>query len=193
MLKWFLRRQIAAFERTWNYDASYIREMIDADPRAMMVFGKVQGLSQYRKDVPLAAYCAAGLVAVMADDCGACTQLGIDMAQREGVDAAILRAIVARDYAAMPEEVALAIRFTEATLRHAPEADDLREEVLRRWGKRGLISLAFSMLSARVYPTLKDALGHGQACTRLVIGGEARPVLREFTEANMVRAKTVAA
>ena len=192
MLKWFLRRQIAAFERTWNYDASYIREMIDADPRAMMVFGKVQGLSQYRKDVPLAAYCAAGLVAVMAEDCGPCTQLGIDMAQREGVDAAILRAIVARDYAAMPEEVALAVRFTEATCA-APEADDLREEVLRRWGKRGLISLAFSMLSARVYPTLKYALGHGRACTRLVIGGEARLVLRELTEANTVRAKTVAA
>jgi hypothetical protein len=193
MLTWFLRRQIAAFERTWNYDASYIREMIDADPRAMMLFGKVQGLSQYRKDVPLAAYCAAGLVAVMAEDCGPCTQLGIDMAQREGVDAAILRAIVARDYAAMPEEVALAVRFTEATLHHAPEADDLHEEVLRRWGKRGLISLAFSMLSARVYPTLKYALGHGRACTRLVIGGEARPVLRELTEANTVRAKTVAA
>jgi hypothetical protein len=193
MLTWFLRRQIAAFERTWNYDASYIREMIDADPRAMMLFGKVQGLSQYRKDVPLAAYCAAGLVAVMAEDCGPCTQLGIDMAQREGVDAAILRAIVARDYAAMPEEVALAVRFTEATLHHAPEADDLHEEVLRRWGKRGLISLAFSMLSARVYPTLKYALGHGRACTRLVIGGEARPVLRELTEANTVRAKTVPA
>ena len=193
MLKWFLRRQIAAFERTWNYDASYIREMIDADPRATMVFGKVQGLSRYRKDVPLAAYCAAGLVAVMAEDCGPCTQLGIDMAQREGVDPAILRAIVARDYAAMPEEVVLAVRFTEATLRHAPEADDLREEVLRRWGKRGLISLAFSMLSARVYPTLKYALGYGRACTRLVIGGEANPVRRELTEANTVRAKTVAA
>jgi hypothetical protein len=193
MLKWFLRRQIAAFERTWNYDASYIREMINADPRAMMVFGKVQGLSQYRKDLPLATYCAAGLIAVMAEDCGPCTQLGIDMAQREGVDPAILRAIVARDYPAMPEEVALAVRFTEATLRHAPEADDLREEVLRRWGKRGLISLAFSMLSARVYPTLKYALGHGRACTRLVIGGEASPVLRELTEANTVRVKTVAA
>jgi len=43
MLKWFLRRQVAAFERTWNYDASYIREIIDVDPRAMMAFGKVQG------------------------------------------------------------------------------------------------------------------------------------------------------
>jgi hypothetical protein len=34
MLKWFLNRQIAKFERTWNYDASYIHEMIDGDPRA---------------------------------------------------------------------------------------------------------------------------------------------------------------
>jgi len=166
--------------------------MIDADPRAVMVFGKVQGLSRYRKDLPLAAYCAAGLIAVMAEDCGPCTQLAIDMAQREGVDPATLRAIMARDYAAMPEGVALAARFTEATLRHAPEADDLREEVMRLWGKRGLMSLAFAMLAARMYPTLKYALGHGRSCTRLVIGGEARPVRRESTEANTVRTKTAA-
>jgi hypothetical protein len=49
------------------------------------------------------------------------------------------------------------------------------------------------MLSGRVYPTLKYALGHGRACTRLVIGGEASPVLRELTEANTARVKAVAA
>lgn len=182
MFRWFLRRQIAAFERTWNYDASYIREMIDSDPRAVMAFGKVQGLTRYRKDVPLAAWCAAGIVAVMAEDCGPCTQLGIDMAEREGVDPAVLRAVVARDFAAMPYEVALAARFAEASLRHAPEADDLREEVLRQWGKRGLISLAFAMLAARLYPTLKYALGYGHACTRLTICGETRPVLRKVMQ-----------
>lgn len=149
----------------------------------MLTFGKVQGLSKYRKDVPLAAWCAAGLVAVMAEDCGPCTQLGIDMAEREGVDPAILRAVVARDYTAMPYEVALAVRFAEATLRHAPQADDLREEVVRQFAKRGLISLAFAIVAARTYPTLKYALGHGRACMRLTIGGEARPVLREMTKA----------
>jgi hypothetical protein len=193
MLKWFLRRQIAAFERTWDYDASCVRELIDTDPRAMMAFGKVQGLSRYRKDVPPAAYCAAALTAVMAEDCGPCTQLGIDMAQRDGINPAILRAIVAHDYVAMPEEVALAARFTEASLRHGPEADDLREEVLHRWGKRGLISLAFAMLSARMFPTLKYALGHGKACTRLVVGGETVPVPHNVTGTNTVRTKTAAA
>jgi len=47
MIKWFLRRQIAAFERAWNYDASHIYEMIDTDPRAAMAFGKVIGFSHH--------------------------------------------------------------------------------------------------------------------------------------------------
>jgi hypothetical protein len=182
MLRWFLRRQIAAFEQNWNYDASYLYELIDVDPRAMLAFGKLQAISSYRNGVPPAAYCAAGIVAVMAEDCGPCTQLGIDMAQRGGVDRGVLRAIVARDFAAMPYEVALAARFTEATLQRAPEADDLREEVVRQFGKRGLIALGFAMLSARMYPTLKYALGYGRACTRLTIDGKTLPVTRDLTQ-----------
>jgi hypothetical protein len=182
VLRWFLQRQILAFERTWNYDASYLHELIDADPGAMLAFGKLQAISRYRKDVPPAAYCAAGIVAVMAEDCGPCTQLGIDMAERDGVNPAVLRAIVTRDFTAMPYEVALAARFTEATLQRASEADDLREEVVRQFGKRGLIALAFAMLSARMYPTLKYALGHGRACTRLTIDGKTLPVMRDMTQ-----------
>jgi hypothetical protein len=183
MLRWFLQRWVSKFERTWNYDASYLHDLIETDPRAMTAFGKVQGLTKYRKDVPLAAWCAAGLVAVMDEDCGPCAQLAIDMAQREGVDLAILRAVVARDYAAMPYEVALAARFAEMTLRHAPQADDLREEVVRQFGKRGLLSLAFAMVSARLFPTLKYALGRGKTCTRVTVGGQTQPVLRAMTKA----------
>src|SRR5215468_5273850 len=183
MMKWLLSRWIGKFERTWNYDASYLRDVLDADPRALLTFSKVTGIGTYHKDVPLAAYCAAGIVAVMSEDCGPCTQLGIDMAQRAGVDPAMLRAVVARDLKALPADVALAVRFTEASLRHAPEADDLREEMLRRFGKRGLVSLAFTMTAARLYPTLKYAMGHGRACMRVTIGGETRPVLRELTRA----------
>jgi hypothetical protein len=34
MIKWALRRAIDKFERDWNYDAGYMREIIDASPRA---------------------------------------------------------------------------------------------------------------------------------------------------------------
>jgi hypothetical protein len=183
MIRWFLQRQIAAFERTWNYDVAYMHEVTDVDPRALFAFGKAQALGKYRKDIPPAPYWSAGIVTVMAEDCGPCTQLTIEMAERAGVDPAILRAVVARDYQKMPYEVALAVRFTEAALRHAPQADDLREEVIRQWGKRGLLSLAFIMLTARMYPTLKYALGYGKACTRLTVGGVAQPVLHDVSRA----------
>ena len=183
MLRWFLQRQIAAFERTWNYDASYLHELVDADPRAMLAFGKLQALGRYRGGVPITAYVAAGLVAVTAEDCGPCTQLAISMAEREGVDPAVLHAIVTRDFIAMPAEAVLAVRFTEATLRHSHEADELREEVVRQFGRRGLIALSFAMVAARMYPTLKYALGHGRNCTRLAIGGETVPVLRDVATA----------
>ena len=182
MLRWFLHRQITAFERDWNYDAGYIHELIDVDPRAMLALGKLQAISGYRKGVPPAAYHAARIVAAMAEDCGPCTQLGIDMAQRGAVDPVVLRAVITRDFEAMPAEVALAVRFTEAILQHAPEADELREEVVRHFGKQGLIALSFAMLGARMYPTFKYALGHGRACTRLAIGDEKVPVLRELTQ-----------
>ena len=183
MIKWFFHRQIAAFERAWNYDSRYVHDLIDTDPRAFMALGKVMGLSQYHKDIPTAAHFAAKIVGVMAEDCGPCTQLTVNMAERAGVDPAILRAVVARDFAAMPYDVALAARFTEASLRHAPEADDLREEVVRRFGKRGLVSLAFAMVAARIFPTLKYALGYGRSCTRVTVGGEPRPVLRAMNRA----------
>ena len=86
MMTWFLQRWIAKFERTWNYDAGYLRDVLDADPRALMAFSKVAAIGNYHKDVPPAAYCAAGIVGTMSEDCGPCTQLVIDMAQRKGVD-----------------------------------------------------------------------------------------------------------
>jgi hypothetical protein len=39
MIKWALRRAIDKFERDWNYDASYMRDMIDTkSARRMVVF-----------------------------------------------------------------------------------------------------------------------------------------------------------
>ncbi|HEY1544000.1 MAG TPA: hypothetical protein VGG01_16440, partial [Xanthobacteraceae bacterium] len=62
MIRWFLRRQVAAFERTWNYDTSYLHDLIDADPRAAIAFAKATGLGKYRKDIPAAPLYAAGIV-----------------------------------------------------------------------------------------------------------------------------------
>src|SRR5215469_15237793 len=43
-MRWALRSAIDKFERQWNCDASYRREMIDASPRAPSRFLRVTGL-----------------------------------------------------------------------------------------------------------------------------------------------------
>ncbi|MGE0042424.1 MAG: hypothetical protein AB7H88_18360 [Vicinamibacterales bacterium] len=171
MLRWLLNRMIGRFERQWDYDASYLHEIVKASPRAAWMFSRATAIGTFREDVPPAAWAAAAITAVRHEDCGPCTQLGVSMAERSGVPPDVLRAVLTEDARAMPEEVALAWRFTRATLDHDPAADGYRDEIMRRWGPRAVISLAFAMVASRAYPTVKYAMGHGKACTRVVVGG----------------------
>lgn len=171
MLKWLMHRSVRAFERQWQYDAAYIHELIDVDPRAAWAFQRAIGLGRYRRGVPADALAAAGITAVRSEDCGPCTQLGVTMAERAGVDPAVLRAVLRGDPAAMPDHVALVWRFTCATLAHDPAADGFRGEIERRWGRRAVVSLAFTILTSRMYPTVKYALGHGATCARVIVAG----------------------
>jgi hypothetical protein len=171
MVRWLLRRTIESFERKWNYDASYLKEIAELSPLAAVKFSLATSLGSYRRDVPPDALFAAGITAVRSEDCGPCTQLGITMAEQQGVRPEILRALLTDDVAAMPDEVALAWRFTRATLAHDAAADDYRDVIVERWGPRAVVTLAFAITTARMYPTVKYAMGHGKICARVVVNG----------------------
>ena len=169
MVRWMLRKAIGKFERQWNYDAAYMRDIIDVSPRAAWLFSRATALGQFRRDLPMEVWCAAGLTAMRQEDCGPCTQLGVKMAERAGVSPVVLRAMLSDYPDAMPPDVALVWRFTRATLAHDAEADEYRESIVKRWGRRALVSLAFAITAARIYPTVKYALGHGKACIGVVL------------------------
>jgi hypothetical protein len=77
----------------------------------------------------------------------------------------------------MGEAAALAWRFARASLaRDMALADPLRDEIVRRWGQEGLVAIALQLTAARTYPTLKYALGHGKACSKVVVAGVAASV-----------------
>jgi hypothetical protein len=79
----------------------------------------------------------------------------------------------------MPEDVRLAFRFAHSVLAHDPQADALRVQIVQRWGEKGLISLGFAITAARIFPTLKYALGHGQSCSRVKLDGATVSVDRQ--------------
>ena len=180
MLGWLVRRQMAKFERDFDYDLTYARDIYDASPRAFFRFSQISGLAAHCEDVSREAWFAAKIAATLAEDCGPCTQLVVSMAEREGVSLDALRAILAGDAATMPTDAALGFRFARSVLeRDIAEGDRLRSEVVARWGKKGLVSLALTIAASRVFPAVKYALGHGHACVRVSVAGADTHVTKQ--------------
>ena len=94
MLKTFLTRYLDKFEKTFNYDASYMRHVLRVNPASLFKFSLgTQALDQ--KAAPAELLVAAGLYGTLTEDCGPCVQVGVDIATANGVDPQILRAVIA--------------------------------------------------------------------------------------------------
>lgn len=171
MLKWFMRRKLAAFERAHGYDASYLHEVLKTDLGAFLKFTKATELGSYRKNVPQDVYFAAKLTSSLDADCGPCTQLGVGFALQAGVAPATVAAVIAGDLSALSADARLGVLFARAVLHHTADVDEHRLAIASRWGDAGVLSVTFAIMSSQLYPTLKYALGHGKACTRVDVAG----------------------
>ena len=173
MLKWFVKKQLEAFGRRWDYDTGYVREIVDdAGVGAVLPLQALGKLGSYRKNVPAEAYAGATLTAAQAADCGPCLQLGVAMTEAAGVKPQTIRAILERDYAKLSKETLLGVELALGTIARDASGEDARAEILRRWGRAGLVSLAYGLVAAQAYPTFKYAIGHGHSCRQVRVGGE---------------------
>lgn len=172
MLKRWIHRQIAKLERSYRYDATYLHEVTEASVPAFVKFALFQSMSTHRQSVPKEAWFAARMAGTLSEDCGPCTQLVVDEALRQKVSPLTIAAPLRGDIDEAGEDAALGFRYGMAVAKNEPEAVLLAEEAERRYGKRRLVSLAYAVASARVYPTLKRGLGHGAACTKITVSSE---------------------
>ena len=171
MLKRIAHARIHRLERAMDYDMTYVHEIVDAGGyEALAPLAALAKLSAYRRDVPIDVYYGAKITSVMAADCGPCAQLVASMAERDGVSPEVLRALVAGDREALSHDVQLGVDLASAALIGADDGA-VREEIVARWGQRALISLAYAIVAAQAYPTLKYALGYGKACTKVRVAG----------------------
>jgi alkylhydroperoxidase family enzyme len=173
MIKSLMHRYLGRFEREWGYDASYMHDVVDASPAGARKFAFLQPMAQHRQDVSKDAWHAAHLAGALSEDCGPCVQLCVDMATRDGMDPGRLAALIRGDIDAAGSDAALGFRYGMAISTGADTALALVEQARKRFGERGLVSLAFSVTTARMFPTLKRALGHGVACSRVLVSDQA--------------------
>jgi hypothetical protein len=163
-----VRWQTLNFERHYNYDTQYLRQLFALSPGAFMRFRHVLANAAFTQNVPATATFTVKFLSIVREDCGPCAQLTLDQASEAGVSKDDLQALVARDPSRLSADALLAWNYAQAALDHSPETVRWCEQVVERWGQPALASLALTLVTARSFPAMKQALGLAPAsCQRL--------------------------
>ena len=107
MRSWIARRTLRAFAKRYGYDVSYLLMMLNESPSAFFKFAPLMKAAAHREAVPINASFAAKIVGALAEDCGPCTQLVVDMALEAGMAKDQIEAVLRRDPRAMSDTTTL--------------------------------------------------------------------------------------
>lgn len=170
MIKWVLRRAARAFGKPYDYDVSYMLDVIDTSTDAGMRLSAFPMISQYRGPKQAQkVWVGAIFASTVEGDCGPCAQLVLDMAAKSGADMAELELCFDGD-PHQAGDIGLGFRFALAAIHGDLEVDALAQEIDAKFGRRAVIAASFAAASGRFYPVFKRGLGYGHACTQLVFG-----------------------
>ena len=179
MRSWIARRILRATGKRYAYDTSYLEMMLKVSPSAFFKFAPVMKAAGHREVAPVGASFAAKLVGALAEDCGPCTQLCVDMGLEAGVPNDQIEAVLRRDPQAMSQETMLAFRFADAVVRRSSDDDEHRDAVRARWGEKGVIDLTLALQMGRMFPMVKAGLGYAKQCRRISVSGHNIDVIKQ--------------
>jgi hypothetical protein len=167
MLRWFVLRRIAAAESAFGECLDYLRFMLRASLGAFLKFAQLVGVATYRRALPAPAFHVVRVTTAKHEDCGPCVQTTVNMAKKDGVGVAVLRAVVEERPDALPEDLRDMYLFTKKVLDKTFDEGELREKIRARYQPNGdavLTEIAVALSSARAFPVTKRVLGYATSC-----------------------------
>jgi len=179
MRSWIARRMLRATSKRYGYDTSYLDMMLKESPSAFFKFAAVMKAAGHREAVPVDVSFAAKLVGALAEDCGPCTQLCVDMALEAGMPKDQIEAILRCDPSAMNNATMLGFRFADAVARRSADQDEHRDAIRARWGEKGVIDLTMALQMGRMFPMVKAGLGYAKECRRVTVDGHNVDVIKQ--------------
>jgi hypothetical protein len=178
MRSWIARRILRSASKRYGYDTSYLEMMLKESPSAFFKFVRVAKAAGHREVAPVEASFAAKLAGALAEDCGPCTQLVVDMALEAGMPKDQIEAVLRRDLHSMNSATILGFGFADAVVRRSAD-DEHRNAVRARWGEKGVIDLTMALQMGRMFPMVKSALGYAKECRRVTVGGHNVDVVKQ--------------
>jgi hypothetical protein len=179
MRSWIARRMLRARRKRYGYDTSYLEMMLAQSPKAFFKFARLMKAASHREVVTVDACFAAKLIGALAEDCGPCTQLCVDMALEAGMAKDQVEAVLRRDPRAMNGDTGLGFRFADAVVRRSADDEDCRDAVRARWGDKGVIDLTLALQMGRMFPMAKAGLGYAREYRRVSVDGHTIDVVKQ--------------
>ena len=158
------REALRGFGKHYDYDVSYLEELLDSSPGAFLAFEAAMPMGQYRKTVPLDLLFVAKIAAMRQQDCGPCTELGMKIAREAQVPEGVIRGAL-QGGRGLNEEQLDVYHYARGVAANGELDPELLPRLQARWGKEVVAELALAIVATRLYPTLKRALGHAKSCS----------------------------
>lgn len=154
---------IDEFEKHYDYDCSYMRLMQENSSDGFETFLNFLPMGQFQKKLSKNDIWIARLASIVAEDCGACTQLNIKMAAEAGVKEELIKKVI-RNPEKLDRQDKLIYDYAQAVVKNSDNCHDYQFLISKLYDKEQLTEFALAISSTKVYPTIKRALGFIEPC-----------------------------
>jgi alkylhydroperoxidase/carboxymuconolactone decarboxylase family protein YurZ len=161
-------KQIREFEAHYKYDGTFMRELLEHSPVGLAKFNSFLPLSAHREKLSPEYYWVAKLATMQVEDCGECLQLNVRMALEAGVSKGLVRAAI-QGGNELPENLKDVYLYAKSVANHELVENELMGRIEARYDKGSLLEFGLCIASAKVFPTIKRALGYTKACSLIEI------------------------
>jgi len=151
-------------ENTIGVPLDYQRDMAAASPGSALRLQEIARLVRENQSVPEPVALMAALGATMAEDCGDCVQIYVNLALKAGIDKTIVKAALENRLSDMPSDLKLGFCFGRVVSDNDPMLLEKGAALEAKFGRKALVDLSLVIALARFYPTVKRALGHSRTC-----------------------------
>ena len=159
-------------ENTIGVPLDYQRDMAAAAPGSALKLQEIARLIRENQSVPEHVALMAALGATMAEDCGDCVQIYVNLALKAGIDKAIVKAALENHLSDLPADLKLGFCFGRVVSENDPMLLEKGAALEAKFGRKALVDLALVIALARFYPTVKRALGHSRTCAEARVSVE---------------------
>jgi len=162
------RSEIDEFETRYQYNCTYLRELLTFSPDGYAKFAAFQPLASHREKLEPETYWIAKLAAMQVEDCGECLQLNVRFALEHNVSQEIIEAVL-QGGSGLSDELRDLYDFAVQVASSSEIETALTQRIQSRFDRGALLELGVCIATAKVFPTIKRAAGYANSCRLIEI------------------------